>query len=153
MKRSVILGAFGAALVLAGGAVAAAAAVDAKTVITERRAGLKAMGEAQKAIDGELKSSAAVDWAKVRASAKVLNDNAPKIQTWFPAGSNQAAGVETKARPEIWTDNAKFMSIAKGLPAETAKVVAAANGSNKDALQTAFNGLTCRECHMSFRAR
>ena len=68
----------------------------------------------------------------------------------FPEGSDKG---ETRAKPEIWKDSAKFKEAADKMQAEVTKVAAAAKVGNVDALKTAFGpaAATCKGCHDNFR--
>ena len=60
---------------------------------------------------------------------------------------------ETRAKPEIWKDSAKFKEAADKMQAELAKVAVAAKAGNVDALKTAFGpaAASCKGCHDNFR--
>lgn len=68
----------------------------------------------------------------------------------FPEGSDKG---ETRAKPEIWKDSAKFKEAADKMQAELVKLSAAAKVGNVDALKTAFGpaASTCKNCHDNFR--
>jgi cytochrome c556 len=68
----------------------------------------------------------------------------------FTEGSDKG---ETRAKPEIWKDSAKFKEAADKMQAEVAKVAAAAKVGNVDALKTAFGpaAAACKGCHDNFR--
>jgi len=68
----------------------------------------------------------------------------------FTEGSDKG---ETRAKPEIWKDSAKFKEAADKMQAEVTKVAAAAKLGNVDALKTAFGpaAATCKGCHDNFR--
>ena len=68
----------------------------------------------------------------------------------FTEGSDKG---ETRAKPEIWKDSAKFKEAADKMQAEVTKVAAAAKVGNVDALKTAFGpaAATCKGCHDNFR--
>lgn len=59
----------------------------------------------------------------------------------------------TKAKPEVWSDAARFKENSEKLQDATAKLVAAAKTDNLDNLKTAFGqtGQTCKGCHDNFR--
>jgi cytochrome c556 len=61
----------------------------------------------------------------------------------------------TKAKPDIWTEEAKFKEGSEKLQDATAKLVAAAKTNNVDNLKTAFGatGQTCKGCHDNFRSQ
>jgi cytochrome c556 len=71
----------------------------------------------------------------------------------FTPGSDQ--GAPTKAKPEIWTDNAKFKQAALNLQNETPKLVAAAKTGDMNQIKPAFSdvGKACKGCHDDFRAK
>ena len=68
----------------------------------------------------------------------------------FVAGSDTG---ETKAKPDIWTDSAKFKQSAEKLGAEVVKLSAAAKSGNLEQIKTAFGavGQTCKSCHDNFK--
>jgi cytochrome c556 len=61
----------------------------------------------------------------------------------------------TKAKPEIWKDKAKFDKLAQEVQAETPKLVAAANSGDVAQLRTAVSavGKVCSNCHDEFRSK
>jgi cytochrome c556 len=68
----------------------------------------------------------------------------------FTEGSDKG---ETRAKPEIWKDTAKFKEAADKMQAELIKLDVAAKAGNLDALKTAFGpaAATCKGCHDNFR--
>jgi cytochrome c556 len=68
----------------------------------------------------------------------------------FTEGSDKG---ETRAKPEIWKDTAKFKEAADKMQAELTKLDVAAKAGNLDALKTAFGpaAATCKGCHDNFR--
>lgn len=68
----------------------------------------------------------------------------------FTEGSDKG---ETRAKPEIWKDSAKYKEAADKMQAEMVKLSAAAKAGNVDALKTAFGpaAVTCKGCHDNFR--
>ena len=94
---------------------------------------------------------------KAPFDAKVAAENAAIVETmsklpWagFVAGSEKG---ETRAKPEIWTEQEKFKAAAAKLQEETAKLNAAAKSGNADAVKTAFGevGKACKACHDNYR--
>ncbi|MBP6547167.1 MAG: cytochrome c [Phenylobacterium sp.] len=146
--------ALGVALSLTAVGGAALAAVSAEKVIAERQKGLKAMGGAFKTINDNLKTDAP-DAKLIAAQAKIVKDGSHKIPGWFPKGSGPEAGFKTAAKPEIWTDGAKFAAAAKGLQVEAAKLETIAKGGNIDAIkaQVKATGGACGTCHTPFRVK
>lgn len=68
----------------------------------------------------------------------------------FAEGSDKG---DTRAKPEIWKDSAKYKEAADKMQAEMVKLSAAAKAGNVDALKTAFGpaAATCKGCHDNFR--
>lgn len=68
----------------------------------------------------------------------------------FTEGSDKG---DTRAKPEIWKDSAKYKDAADKMQAEMVKLSAAAKAGNVDALKTAFGpaAATCKGCHDNFR--
>lgn len=60
---------------------------------------------------------------------------------------------DTKARPEIWSDGAKFKAAGEKMQAEMSKLAMVAKGGNIDAIkaQVGATGATCKGCHDDFR--
>jgi cytochrome c556 len=89
---------------------------------------------------------------------KAAVDNAELVATmshlpWPAYGPGTDKGRETRAKPEIWTDQARFKEAQDRLTGETAKLVAAAKTSNLDNVKAAFQGVggACKNCHDNFR--
>ncbi len=61
--------------------------------------------------------------------------------------------LSNKAKPEIWTEQAKFKDHADKMVAETGKLLAAAKTNNLDNLKAAFGptAASCKACHDAFR--
>ncbi len=96
---------------------------------------------------------------RVPFDAKVAADNADVVAhvaklPWAAFGEGTDSG-ETKAKPEIWKQSAKFKEAADKLQAESTKLVAAAQAGKEDAFKAAFTATagTCKSCHDDFRAK
>lgn len=68
----------------------------------------------------------------------------------FVAGSDKG---ETRAKPEIWSDTAKFKAVGEKLNADAIKLLVAAKTGNLDTIKAAVGpvGGTCKACHDDFR--
>ena len=89
--------------------------------------------------------------------AKVAVDNAAVLATvaalpWAAFGEGTDKG-ETRAKPEIWKESAKFKEGADKMQAEMGKLVAAARTGNLDSLKAAFGpaAQSCKACHDAYR--
>ncbi len=94
---------------------------------------------------------------KAPYDAKVAADNAELVTTlaklpWAAFGEGTDKG-ETRAKPEIWKDAAKFKEAADKMQTEMGKLNVAAKAGNVDALKAAFGpaAASCKACHDNFR--
>lgn len=90
--------------------------------------------------------------------AKAVTENAEVVATmavlpWAAFGPGTDKGAPTKAKPEIWSESAKFKEAHEKLVAEAPKLVAAAKTGNLDNVKAAFGATagTCRACHDTYR--
>ena len=95
---------------------------------------------------------------RVPFDAKLAAENAEIVAEmaklpWAGFGPGTDKGGNTRAKPEIWTEQAKFKESSDKLIAESIKLAAAAKTGNLDALKTAFTATagTCKACHDAFR--
>ena len=98
---------------------------------------------------------------KVPFDAKVAADSAATLEfvsrlPWGAYGEGtDKVTIPSRAKPEIWTDKAKFTEFAEKLQAETTKLNAAAKTGNLDNIKAAMGGVgsTCNGCHDAFRSK
>lgn len=135
---------------LAGAALAA----DMAGVIKDRQAHYKQIGKAAKGIYETL-NSPSPDVASVQANAKLIDQLAPQVPGWFPAGSGPEAGVKTGAKAEIWSHPADFKAAAAGFATEARKFDAVAAGGDVAAIRAEYGALgkACKTCHDPFRKK
>ncbi|MDB5892136.1 MAG: cytochrome c [Polaromonas sp.] len=95
---------------------------------------------------------------RVPFDAKVASENADIVADmaklpWAGFGPGTDKGGNTRAKPEIWTEQAKFKEGSDKLVAESAKLAAAAKTGNLDSIKTAFaaSADTCKVCHDAYR--
>jgi cytochrome c556 len=89
--------------------------------------------------------------------AKAAAENAELVAAlaklpWAAFGEGTDKG-ETRAKPEIWKDAAKFKEASDKMQVEIGKLNVAAKAGNLDALKAAFGpaAATCKACHDAFR--
>jgi cytochrome c556 len=89
--------------------------------------------------------------------AKAAADNADVVATlsklpWAAFGEGSDKG-DTRAKPEIWKEAAKYKEAADKMQAEIVKLNTAAKAGNIDALKAAFGpaAASCKACHDNFR--
>lgn len=95
---------------------------------------------------------------RVPFDAKVAAENADVVAAmaklpWAGFGPGTDKGGNSKAKSEIWVEQAKFKDLSDKLVAETTKLSAAAKTGNIDNLKTAFGATAaaCKACHDVYR--
>lgn len=94
---------------------------------------------------------------RVPYDAKAAADNADVVATlsklpWAAFGEGTDKG-DTRAKPEIWKEAAKYKEASDKMQAEIMKLNTAAKAGNIDALKAAFGpaAASCKACHDNFR--
>ena len=94
---------------------------------------------------------------KAPFDAKVAAENADLVVAfsklpWAAFGPGTDMG-ETKAKPEIWKEQAKFKAAADTAMGELSKLDAAAKTGNIDQIKVAFGAAaqSCKACHDAYR--
>lgn len=89
--------------------------------------------------------------------AKAAADNADVVAAlaklpWAAFGEGTDKG-DTRAKPEIWKESAKYKEAADKMQGEIVKLNTAAKAGNIDALKAAFGpaAASCKACHDNFR--
>lgn len=86
--------------------------------------------------------------------AKAAADNADVVSKlpWAAFGEGTDKG-DTRAKPEVWKEAAKYKEAADKMQAEIVKLNTAAKAGNIDALKVAFGpaAASCKACHDNFR--
>ena len=117
-----------------------------------RHESFEEMGDAFKVIADQF-TAKSPDIAAIRSAATTINTLAPKVETWFPAGSGPADGLKTDALQTVWTKPDEFRQAAAKLVAESGKFHALAQTGNMATLGGAMKTLggACKGCHDKFR--
>lgn len=94
---------------------------------------------------------------RVPYDAKAAADNAEVVSAlaklpWAAFGEGTDKG-DTRAKPDIWKESAKFKEASDKMVAEVGKLNTAAKAGNLDALKAAFGpaAASCKACHDNFR--
>ena len=94
---------------------------------------------------------------KAPFDAKVAADNAEIVANmvklpWHAFGEGTDT-ADSKAKPEVWKQSAKFKEAADKLQAESVKLVAATKTGKEDAFKAAFSATAgaCKSCHDDFK--
>ncbi len=113
--------------------------------IRDRYELMEGIGKHAKVVGDAMKSG---DFSHVGEAAGKIHAAAGKILPLFPKGSTDP---KSRAKPEIWTDWAKFEAGAKGLEQTSAALAEAAKsgGNVPGAAKKMFHA--CKSCHDQFR--
>lgn len=139
-------------------AVAATAAVPAAAQFAKAEDAIKYRQSSFFVLGQHFSRIGAMANGKVPFDAKIAQDNAELVATLaklpgagFGPGTDK--GAPTKAKPEIWTEQAKFKEHADKLLTETTKLSAAAKTGDLAQLKAAFGpaAQTCKACHDAFK--
>ena len=92
--------------------------------------------------------------AKVVEADAALLDTIDKLP-FVAFGEGTDKGANTRAKPVVWTERAKFDAASKKMQDEVAKLNAAAKTGNADAIKAAAGavGGACKACHDDFQAQ
>lgn len=114
-----------------------------------RKAGFTIMAAHFSRIGAMVNGKAPFDAAAAASNAQLVEQVGALPWAGFVAGSEDGS----KAKPEVWTNAAKFKEAADKFRAESAKLTVAAKTGNADQLKTAFGATaaTCKGCHDTFK--
>lgn len=131
---------------------ATAAVAAPADIVRTRIAGYRELGAAFKAINDGLRAEPQT--ILIQQSARQVRNAASEMPAWFPAGSGPQPGIKTAAKPEIWSQSAKFKTSQNAFVAQAGKFQLATNSGNVAAMRIEARklGATCKGCHDSFRA-
>ena len=147
---------FVAPLVLAAVALSLAGSAAAQSfqkpedAIKYRKSALTVMATHFGVLGAMASGRAPYDAAAAARSADVVAIASTLPWAGFIAGTDKG---ETRAKPEIWTEQAKFKGASEKMQGEMSKLAAAAKTGNLDNLKAAFGptAATCKACHDEFR--
>ena len=146
-----------ASIVLAAAAVTVAASASAQFAKPEdavkyRQSVMYVMSQHFGRIGAMASGKAPYDANAAVDSARIVAMMAKLPWPGFSAATEKV-NLPNRAKPEVWSDMAKFKQTGEHLVTETGKLLAAAETSNLDNLKTAFaaTGKTCKSCHDDFR--
>jgi cytochrome c556 len=83
-------------------------------------------------------------------NAEIVADMSKMPWAAFEPGTDHGAG--TRAKPEVWSQPAKFKEYSQKLPVEAIKLLAAAKMGNPDMLKAAYANAAavCKACHDTY---
>ncbi len=145
-----------ASLALAAAAAALALPASAQFAKPEdavkyRQSALSVMGTHFARVGAMVNGRVPFDAKVALENAQVVNDMSRLPWAGFGPGTDK---ISPKAKPEIWSEQAKFKDHSEKLMAETTKLLAAAKTQNLDNIKAAFGptAAACKACHDAFRA-
>lgn len=106
------------------------------------------MGRISQAVQGKVP----YDKDAVLRSAEIIEIVGKLPYEAFAPGTDL---MESKAKPAIWKEEAKFKQLAADMQAETVKLTAAAKTGNLDNVRTQFRATakSCDACHDAYREK
>ena len=124
---------------------------QALAMMKERHENYEKIGDAMKVISRELKAESS-NLSQVRPQAAIINQLAPQVPSWFPAGTGPDVG-KTEARADIWTKPEDFAAKAQEFRVAAASFNTAAQGADLGAIRSAHGdlGKSCKGCHDLYR--
>lgn len=144
-----------ATLALAAAAFTLAAPASAQFAKPEdavkyRQSAMFIMGQHFGRIGAMANGKAPYDPAAAEASAQIVAEMA-KLP--WPGFAQNTDGLSKKAKPEIWSQAAKFKEASEHLQNEAPKLASASKAHNLETLKTQFSATakTCKGCHDDFR--
>ena len=138
-----------AAVVLASPASAQFAKPE--DAIKYRQGALFVMGQHFGRIGAMVNGRVPYDAKAAVENAEVVAEMARLPWAGFATGTDK--GLSTRAKAEIWTEQAKFKEHNEKLVAEAGKLLVAARTNSMDTLKPAFSATagTCKGCHDAYR--
>lgn len=123
----------------------------ALALIELRHENFEKIGDAMKVISRELRGESP-NLSQVRAAAAAIARLAPRVPSWFPAGTGPGVG-RTEVRAEIWHNPEDFAVKSQAFREAATAFEAAAQGFNLPSIRSAHQNLgrSCRGCHDLYR--
>lgn len=125
---------------------------NAEDSIKYRKAAFTVMGQHFGQIGAMVNGRVPFDAQKVKEDAALVRSLSQLPWAAFGAGTDMG---ETKAKPEIWKEQAKFKAAAETAMGELSKLDAAAKTGNMDQVKVAFGAAaqSCKACHDAYRGK
>lgn len=135
---------------IAGAAQAQAPFAKMEDAIKYRKNALFVMGQHFGRLGPVVKGERPYDKDEVAKNAAIAEQMSHLPWAGFVAGSDKG---DTRAKPEIWTEAAKFKAAADKMEQEMGKLAQAAKGGDLNAVKAQFGevGKTCKGCHDAYR--
>jgi cytochrome c556 len=117
-----------------------------------RQGAFAVMGEHMGRIYQVVRGRVPYDKDAVVRSAEIVEFMSKLPYEAFPPGSDI---LESKAKPSIWKEEAKFRQLAKEMQGEAVKLTAAAKSGSLDGIRSQFRATAkaCDDCHDAYREK
>jgi cytochrome c556 len=137
---------------IAGAAQAQAPFAKAEDAIKYRKSAMFVMAQHFGRMGPVVKGERPYDKDEVAKNAAIAEQMSKLPFEGFVAGTDKG---ETTAKPEIWTDAAKFKASAEKMQQEMGKLTLAAKSGDLNAVKAQFGevGKVCKACHDDFRKK
>ena len=124
----------------------------AAEAVRTRVAGLRELGAAFKNVSDGMRGGEP-QVILIQQSARQIKNASAAMDGWFPAGSGPQRGIKTAAKPEIWTQAARFAAAKANFARQADMFQAAAASGDAATIRGAFRQLggACKGCHDQFR--
>lgn len=136
-------------VVAAAGFATAQSTRSAVDIAQARHDEFRRLGAAFKGVNDGLRQREP-DAVAIRAHAQTIARLSQALPGWFPAGSGPSAGVETRAKAEIWSDAGAFAARTRAFQQAASDLSAATELTDLRARARALGG-ECARCHSAFR--
>ena len=125
---------------------------QALALMKQRSDNMKAMGDAAGKV-GKSFQSGSPDLNVIKQAAAQIASLAPKVVSWFPAGTGPDVG-KTRAKAEIWQKPEDFASKAHDFSQAAMDFNDAAKLGDMNRIKVTFGamGKSCKACHDLYRA-
>lgn len=132
---------------------AAAQFAKAEDAVKYRQSAFSLLGHHFSRLGAMANGKMPFDATVAAADGEVIAAVAKLPLTGFVAGSDKAGN--TKAKPSIWQEEAKFKEMGDKMVAELGKLSTAAKSGNLDQIKAAFGpaAQSCKACHDAYRNR
>ncbi len=151
MKKKILLAAVAFAIG-AGASFQAAAQAKPEQLVKQRQSAMALIGWYFGPIGAMMRGDRPFDAAVVTRNTGYL-----EVLSHMPSEGFQPSTKDekTKAKPEVWSDKAKFDKAMETMQGEISKLAQVAKGGDMGAIKTQFGatGKSCAGCHDDFRMK
>ncbi len=132
--------------------LSAQAQMKPEDAIKNRQAAMKLVGYNFSSIGAMVNDKKPYNKDEAIRNASRVDALSSQAFEFFGAGTDKG---DTKSRPEVWKDGAKFKAAGDKFQAEAAKLAQVAKTGDMAALKTQFGATagTCKACHDDFREK